>query len=105
MQTIVTTKSGSIYCFMEKDGETYVSRNIFEEGILAKPVSIVPGEKLEVHFYPLNSYDYSKSKDISTYRSTPVVKIEIAWPKGLRQKPHSFFMQHIVKLVKIVYNR
>ena len=78
MQVTVTTKSGSIYYFVEKDGETYVTRNIFEEGILAKPISIVPGEKLEVHFYQLNSYDYSRSKDISTYRSTPVVKIEIA---------------------------
>lgn len=78
MLITVTTKSGSVYCFMEKDGETHMTRNFFEEGILAKPVSIVPGEQLEVHFYKKNSYDYSRSKDASFYKSTPVVRIDIA---------------------------
>ena len=78
MQITVTTKSGSIYCFTEKDGKTHMTRNFTHEGVLAKPVSIVPGAKLEVHFYELNSYDYSESDDVSTYTSTPVLKIEIA---------------------------
>lgn len=105
MQITVRTKSGSVYCFTEKDGEIYMTRNFLEEGILAKPVSIVPGEKLEVHFYQLNPYDYSRSNEVSTYRSTPVKKIEIAWPKGASLEVPVFLILHIVKLVKIVYNR
>ena len=78
MQITVTTKSGSVYCFTEKNGETYMTRNYMHEGILAQPVAIVPGAKLQIHFYELNSYDYSKSENVSTFTSTPVVKIEIA---------------------------
>ena len=78
MRITVTTKSGSVYCFTETDGETHMTRNFVQEGILAKPVSIVPGEKLEVHFYELNAYNYSRSENVSTYKSTPVIKVEIA---------------------------
>lgn len=78
MQVTVTTNSGSIYVFMEKDGEKRVIRNYLEEGILAKPVTIKPGASLEVSFYQLSGYDYHQSSDITTYRSTPVAKIEIA---------------------------
>ena len=74
----VTTKSGSVYRFVEVRGETHMVRNYTEEGVLAEPVNIVPGEELVVNYYELSSYDYRRSENISTYKSTPVVKVEIA---------------------------
>lgn len=77
MQIKVTTKSGSVYVFKEKDGETRVIRNYFEEGILAKPVTIIPGKSLDLDWYEYG-YDFHKESEITTYHSTPVAKIEIA---------------------------
>ena len=77
MQTIVTTASGSVYLFKEMEGKTHVTRNYMTEGILAEAVEIVPNKPLRVSIYQLNSYNYSQSSDITTYSSTPVVKVEI----------------------------
>lgn len=78
MRTTVKTKSGSIYRFSQgTDGNTYVTRDFQNAGLVTDKVEIRSGERMIISFRPFNPTDGTIGTFESRIQTTPVVEVII----------------------------
>lgn len=78
MRVTVTTKSGSVYRFTQgEDDRIYITRNFKTTGLLADAVEIIPGQRMEIEYYPMNFSGVAICGEKTGLFTTPVKSVVV----------------------------